>query len=61
MKTLNDYTDTLTSKLFADNGAFFAFGNKQFDEQKKEGVKHSKEHVQKRINALKGKKYKKKE
>lgn len=40
MKTLNDYTDTLTSKLFADNGAFFAFGNKQFDEKKQEGVKY---------------------
>lgn len=38
MKTLNDYTDTLTSKLFADNGAFFAFGNRQFDEKKQEGV-----------------------
>ena len=38
MKTLNNYTDTLTSKLFADNGAFFAFGNKQFDEKKQDGV-----------------------
>ena len=38
MKTINDYTDTLTTKLFADNGAFFAFGNKQFDEKKQEGV-----------------------
>ena len=38
MKTLSDYTDALTSKLFADNGAFFAFSNKQFDENKKEGV-----------------------
>ena len=38
MKTLNDYTDTLTTQLFADNGAFFAFGNKQFDEKKQEGV-----------------------
>ena len=38
MKTLNDYTGTITSKLFADNGAFYAFGNKQFEEKKKEGV-----------------------
>lgn len=38
MKSLNDYTDTLTSKLFAENGAFFAFGQKQFDEKKKAGV-----------------------
>ncbi len=38
MKTLNDYTDALTSKLFEDNGAFFAFGQKQLDENKKEGV-----------------------
>ena len=38
MRTINDYTDTLTSKLFADNGAFFAFGNKQFDKKKQEGV-----------------------
>lgn len=40
MKTLNDYTDTLTSKLFAENGAFFAFGKTQFEEQKKEGVNY---------------------
>lgn len=38
MKSLNDYTDTSTSKLFADNGAFFAFSNKQFEEKKQEGV-----------------------
>lgn len=38
MKTLNAYTDELTSKLFGENGAFFAFGNKQFDENKQEGV-----------------------
>ena len=40
MKTLNSYTDTLTSKLFDDNGAFFAFGKNQFDEKKKEGVNY---------------------
>jgi hypothetical protein len=40
MKSINDYTDQLTSKLFAENGAFFAFGQKQFDEKKKEGIKY---------------------
>ncbi len=40
MKTINTYTDALTSKLFTDNGAFFAFSNKQFEEKKKEGVKY---------------------
>lgn len=38
MKTLNSYTDALTSKLLDDNGAFYAFGNKQYEEKKKEGV-----------------------
>ena len=38
MKTLNNYTDIKTTELFNRNGAFFAFGNKQFDEQKKEGI-----------------------
>ena len=28
------------TKLFSETGAFFAFGNKQFNEQKKEGVKY---------------------
>ena len=38
MKYLNDYTKDATTKLFEDNGAFFAFSDKQLDEQKKEGV-----------------------
>ena len=40
MKNLNSYTDKAISKIMADNGAFFAFSNKQFDEKKKEGVKY---------------------
>ena len=38
MKYLNDYTDAGISAALAKAGAFFAFGQKQFDEAKKEGV-----------------------
>jgi hypothetical protein len=34
MKYLSDYTEQATSKLLEDNGAFFAFSDKQFEEQK---------------------------
>jgi len=34
MKYLQDYTEKATSKLFKDNGAFFAFSDKQFEEAK---------------------------
>ena len=38
MKYLSDYTKEAQTKLFDDMGAFFAFSNKQLDEQKEEGV-----------------------
>lgn len=40
MKYLSDYTEEAQTKLFDATGSFFAFGNKQFDEQKKEGVEY---------------------
>jgi len=40
MKYLSDYTKESMDKVMKDNGGFFAFSNKQFDEQKKEGVKY---------------------
>jgi hypothetical protein len=39
-QSLSSALETGTSKLFAKYGAFFAFGEKQFNEQKKEGVKY---------------------
>ena len=38
MKYLSDYTNVKQTKLWNDNGAFFAFGEKQLDEKKQEGV-----------------------
>ena len=38
MKHFN--TESLQTKALNDNGAFFAFGDKQFNEQKIEGVKY---------------------
>lgn len=38
MKYLSDYTKERTSALLENTGAFFAFSNKQFEEQRKEGV-----------------------
>lgn len=40
MKYLSDYTQEAQSAAFKKHGAFFAFSNKQFDEQKVEGVKY---------------------
>ena len=40
MKYLSDYTNVKQTKLWNDNGAFFAFGDKQLDEQKQEGVSY---------------------
>jgi len=40
MKYLSDYTDKNYSKLWDDNGAFFAFSQKQFDDAKQDGVKY---------------------
>lgn len=40
MKYLSDYTQDGITALLNQYGAFFAFGTKQFDEQKKEGVQY---------------------
>lgn len=40
MKYLNDYTQEKQTALFNEAGAFFAFSNEQFDQQKKEGVNY---------------------
>ena len=40
MKTLNDYTEDATTKLFNDTGTFFAFNKEQVDNSKKEGVEY---------------------
>jgi hypothetical protein len=38
MKTLSSYTEARTTELLNTCGAFFAFGQKQMDEQKVEGI-----------------------
>lgn len=38
MKYLSHYIEQAQTKVFDDCGAFFAFGQNQFDEQKKAGV-----------------------
>tara|TARA_B100000519_G_scaffold198646_1_gene208496 strand:+ start:619 stop:1014 length:396 start_codon:yes stop_codon:yes gene_type:complete len=41
MKTLSNYTEEKTSNVLKKYGAFFAFSDKQFNENKKENVKYS--------------------
>lgn len=41
MKHLREYTEQATTELLKKYGAFFAFSNKQFDEQKQESVKYA--------------------
>jgi hypothetical protein len=41
MKTLASYTETRTTELLNQTGAFFAFGQKQMDEQKVEGITYT--------------------
>lgn len=41
MKYLSDYINEKTTELLNSTGGFFAFSDKQFLEQKKEGVKYS--------------------
>lgn len=38
MKYLSDYTKEAQTKLYTKTGAFWAFGDDQFNEQKKDGV-----------------------
>jgi hypothetical protein len=38
MKTISNYTEARTTELLNSTGAFFAFSQKQMDEQKVEGV-----------------------
>ncbi|MEP2469940.1 DUF7659 family protein [Ekhidna sp.] len=61
MKYLSDYMNDKQSKLFKQTGAFFAFSQNQFDEQKKEGIKYTsipggmicpKENVETLLNGL---------
>ena len=40
MKYLSDYIEEKQSTLFKKHGVFFAFSDKQYQEQKKEGVKY---------------------
>jgi len=40
MKYLQEYIEEAQTKAFNKAGAFFAFSDKQFDEQKKEGVEY---------------------
>lgn len=40
MKYLQHYTEQATTALLKENGAFFAFSDAQFNEQKKEGVEY---------------------
>lgn len=40
MKYLSNYTEEATSKALKDNRAFFAFSDKQFDEQKENEIKY---------------------
>ena len=42
--TLNKYTDNKIHKLLNDNGAFWAFSNKQFEEQKQNDIKYVRMH-----------------
>lgn len=40
MNSLSDYTQSLQTNLFAQLGAFFAFGQSQFEEKREEGVQY---------------------
>ena len=40
MKTLSHYVEAAQTKLFNDTGTFFAFSNKQYDEQAKAGIEY---------------------
>lgn len=40
MKYLSDYIEEKQKECFKKHGVFFAFSNKQFNEQKQEGVKY---------------------
>ena len=40
MKYLQDYQEQAQTELFNRTGSFFAFGQDQFNEQKKEGIKY---------------------
>lgn len=40
VKSLSEYMEKAQTDLFRECGAFFAFGQQQFDEKKEEGVKY---------------------
>ena len=61
MKNLSNYTEESQTNLFNECGSFFAFGQNQFNEAKKDGVTYvsmgaglicPKKNVQKMINGL---------
>ncbi len=61
MKYLSNYMEEKQTKLFEETGTFFAFGNKQYKERAKKGVKYvnmgngmitEKPNVEKLINGL---------
>jgi len=61
MKYLQDYMNEKQTKLFEETGTFFAFGNKQYKERAKKGIKYvnmgngmitEKPNVEKLINGL---------
>ena len=41
MKNLTDYVNEAFSQALEKNGAFWAFGNKQFEEKRAQGVKYA--------------------
>lgn len=41
MNYLSDYTQTLQTNLFTQLGAFFAFGQAQFEAKRKEGIQYA--------------------
>lgn len=40
MKCLTEFLEEKQTKIFEETGAFFAFSQKQFDEQKKDNIKY---------------------
>ena len=61
MKYLSNYMEEKQTKLFEETGTFFAFGNKQYKERAKKGIKYinmgngmitEKPNVEKLINGL---------
>jgi hypothetical protein len=41
MKYLSNYVEAAQTKLFNETGTFFAFSNKQYDDQAKAGIEYA--------------------